>query len=36
MQVYSFLKYDSVRLYEKSVDDKINTEVKGKRSREDV
>ena len=32
MQVYGFLKYNGVRLYEKNMDDKINTEMKGKRA----
>lgn len=36
MQVYGFLKYGSVPLYEKSADDKINTKMKHKKFEEDV
>lgn len=36
MQVYGFLKYNGVRLYEKNMDDKINTEMKGKRAEGEV
>lgn len=33
MQVYSFLKYGGIRLYGKSVNGKINTEMKGRKIR---